>query len=350
MKIEIKQRYRPFSHAFARQCLLPGTTYAFRFYPARFELWDWNEQKILKTFDLSIRGPVRDFTVLQDLEKQCLIVWMHTLDGYIRYHLASVSLYLECGEALKINGTLLKKGESFHLLNETTNTQRENTPSHMWERLSLGCHKQSLWEAMQQRKDLVELLPYWFHLAQQYATEQVIEKGTLLAKAKDLLEAKDKNQLSELLSTLYTCLFNDMLLPLSKDQSFQGIELPLSHTKISPLLLLGQTYQVIKKQFLSFDNGELSLLPCLLPQFHCGRFTHLHCGSLGKICIEWSKKLLKKCVIQVENTQTCSLRLQRDLLRFRLREHPKSKGSSKKALEELTLEAGKTYYLDRFEK
>ena len=77
MEISIAEKLRPFSHEPGTSCLIPGTTLVMRVYPSCIQVFDLENSPpklVWETF-LDVIGPVRDFTVQQDLEKMRVLVW-----------------------------------------------------------------------------------------------------------------------------------------------------------------------------------------------------------------------------------------------------------------------------------
>ncbi len=91
MLIEIAERFRPFVHVPGTFCILPFTTLTFRIYPAYVEVFDLSSSvpALVAEFPIKIQGPVKKFTVLQDMERGCLKVFGEGVQGYFRYRIES---------------------------------------------------------------------------------------------------------------------------------------------------------------------------------------------------------------------------------------------------------------------
>jgi hypothetical protein len=355
--IEINQRYCPFSHRLGVCCLLPGSSYALRFYPGKIELYQWeHSQKLaVETFTLSVIGPVQKFTVQQDLERQQVFVSMQTQEGYLSYLIKAkegkplLELKKAPGDFLEVEHYGVKVKECFSLIDKV-NVEPVSPVYNNWERLSFGSHKSPCWEKLYERQTNNELFPYWFHLGQQYNIGGEVEvEGSLLGECHQVVLDKDVMQVEPAFQRLFKALFHDMFLPYSHDQAFQGILTPTSQ-ETSPLQILTKSASLIRSQLISYEKETLYLLPCLSPEFHCGRFVNVSIKKLGKVSLQWSKKLLNRCVLDVEENKDCHLHLQSGIRSFRLRKDKKDKGVIVSVDETLSLSAGKKYILDRFEK
>jgi len=76
MKIKIAERLRPFSHTPGASCLIPGTCFAVTAFPTLLRI-DQHEIK------LKLTGPVSNFTLQQDLEKNCVFVFGKAKEGHL---------------------------------------------------------------------------------------------------------------------------------------------------------------------------------------------------------------------------------------------------------------------------
>jgi hypothetical protein len=297
--IEIAAKLKPFSHLPGTACVIPLTTLQVQVFPTLLRFKDlqtgktWDEQ-------LGWKGPVEGFTVELDLEKGSVEIFGKTADGFRR------------------------------------KTIQEKKPQHL-ERLSLGKHTKLDWELVLRRMDMEEMAPVLFQLG------QLVPGSAATSPLLTFLDFSEKTEVAKQLMLFFKTGFHGMMAPRLHDDDLQGI-VEEGKTSGSPLALLCRGYEAVRGLLFSENNG-FSFLPNLPPQFHAGRLLNLGTTQGDLISMEWSKKQLKKVVIKPGTTREVLLTLQKFLTTFRI--NKKVKHDIKKPL---SLVAGKTLFLDRFEK
>ena len=301
MTIKIAARLKLFCHLPGTTCVIPKTALQVQVFPTLLRFTDLLTEK---TWDEKVewKGPVEGFTVELDLEKGSVEVFGKTAAGFRR---------------IKIKEQPFK-------------------PEKL-ERLSLGKHTKLDWELVCRRMDMEEMAPVLFQLG------QLVPEAKATTPILKFLELSDKTETTQQLTAFFKTGFHGMMAPRLHDDDLQGIVEEGSFSG-SPLALLRQGYQAVRALFFTEQNG-FSLLPNLPPQFHAGRLLDLRTTQGDQISIEWSKKQLKKVVIKPEKTREVILTLQKSLSRFRI--NKKVKHDVKNPL---PLLAGRTLFLDRFEK
>jgi hypothetical protein len=327
MIIKIATRLRPFSHELGTHCLLPGSELHFQIFPALIRVFE--KEQLLTEIALDVNGPLDNFTVQLDLEKGGIHVFAKgALDYFIRA--ADSKFVIESKKPLAWQGT-----------------QGKVIP---WEKkpaLSLGCHKAQDFTMIKRRMDLTEILPHWHRLGCGLIPSGKRPQGGTAALL-DRAWHCDKTEVASLLTTLFQAGFSGILHPRLTDEEHQGLHLP-AVTSGSPLYLLSEGAQLIEQLFIQEEGSQISLLPRLPPEFHCGRFIDLLLKT-GKIHFEWSKKLLKKVIFSPNKNQTVDFHFQKALKKCRLCQGLRDRGQKLFLPFSLSAEAGTTYYLDRFEK
>jgi hypothetical protein len=322
MKITIAERLKPFSHQPGVTCVLPGSDLVVQVFPVLIKVGN-------KEIPLELTGPVEDFTVQMDLEKGCLWIWGVYREGYQRF-----CLWSEEG--------------SFRFA-QTRGSRKTQIPSlsiSSNERLSLGCHKKQDWSLVDRRRDLKEILPHWLRLVNLLPPVKDHSEGT--AALFDQLSF-EKQSAYDSLSTVYQIAFKGMLCPTLENRSHLGIAVkPVSGTP-SPLAVLTRGAALIRNLFIR-SSEEISVLPCLPPQFHCGRYLSVDLGSRGELDFEWSKKMIRRLVFRSQQDQDFAFKFQKDVKDFRLRCSLKDKGKTIPVGSVLSFQAGHTYFFDRFQK
>jgi hypothetical protein len=292
--IKIAMRLKPFSHAPGIMCLIPKSSWRVQVFPTKLKFHNFVTGESYEEALLG-QGPVKDFTVTQDLEKGCIQIFGKTKSGYKSH-------------------TIAKSEGEFAAV----------------ERLSLGSHKALNWSP---KLTLLEVLPVWHRLSQLTAAH-----GKSLFP-KDL----DKLDVADYLNDVFLAYFEGILSPRLIDTDYQGIATPCPSTH--PLGLITHGGAFIRSLFFQETDSGISLLPCLPPEMHAGRFTSLKTSHGDLIDLEWSKKLLKKVVIHPAHTREVTLNLQHALKSFRINKRRRAQ-----AKDALSLESGQTLILDRFEK
>lgn len=308
MRLVIAQKFRPFSHTPGTRCLIPLTTWEAEIYPAKIFFHNL-AGGAAKEEILDVKGPVKGFTVMQDLERGRVEVFGRDQKGHFRYFLTPEKYpFLE-----KYDQHFAKK------------------------KLFLGISKKQDWDLIKRRKDMTEIFPFWHLLSQWIPTFPLPEIGTAAL-------LKEKN-----LDLVFQTAFQGILSPRLKDENYLGIIPDLKVPKdFSPLGILHEGARQIE-DLLFLQEGEVwHFLPSLPKEFHAGRFIHLQTREGDEIDFEWSKKQLKKVIIRPFLSRKIFLKPGRGLKSFRIRTNMRQKG--KRDSQELFLETGKTYFLDRFMK
>ncbi len=142
MKITIAQKLAPFSHTPGAQCLIPGTTCLVEAFPTLIRFHDFE-------YKIAVQGPVTGFTLLQDLEKNCVFIFGKGKEKFYRFRLRASDggFELLCEKSKKKE--FFAAPIDFYL-------------PPIWERLSLGSHKKQDWDLVARRLDLKEILPVLF--------------------------------------------------------------------------------------------------------------------------------------------------------------------------------------------
>jgi hypothetical protein len=359
MKISIAQRLHPFSHNAGTQFLVPRTSLAVRVFPTRLDFCDL-EGKVEPFFlTLDFLGPIQGFTVGANLEKGFLNVFGMTRKGYMRYQLwvkeGSLFLTMEktpeervvCRHSLFPEEEIsFQKGESRTICSQLESIAQA-TPQ---ERLSLGMHKSQDWDLVRRRLDCKEIFPAWLLMASQAPGEGIFVKDiSLLSICKERIAQRERESVLEAFEHLFLTAFEGVLAPRWIDSEYQGIGLQ-SPPFLSSLPLLIESGRLIRSLFIQENEGEVSLLPCLPPQFHCGRMIQVKtsCGAL--LDFEWTKKTLKSVFIHAASSGLMSLKLPKGIRSFRLtcgKQVLKKEDVDPEGKAIVSLEAGKTLQLDR---
>lgn len=320
--IRIASRLKPFSHTPGMGCVIPRSCAVIEAFPTLLRING-------KEWKMPLTGPVRNFTLQQDLERNCAYVFGKAKEGYFRLRIEAH----DDGFAI-----ISEKGplENGYLESENTISYQQT-----FERLSLGNHKAQDWDLVQKRMDLKEILPTLFYLGQKVP---LIASQPLMGTATLLKIPQTREHLEEALLAFVKAAFKKMLVPRLVDDQYQGF-VPEGPAMGNPFFLLQEGAKMIRSLFFQQNERRLLFLPNLPISFDAGRIVGLKALGIGEIDFEWSKKLLQKMIIRTAISGEVILELQKEIKCFRVGKKIKLKRG-----EPLLLEAGETYYLDRFEK
>ncbi len=342
-QIKIAERLHPFSHTPGEYCLLPKSSLRLQIFPALIIVHDLSESipRLLAKIPVPIKGPVKEFTAQLNLEKGNIDVWGQSSEEYFHYRIFSALLPLQI--ALQIDKGLstwkpkpLEQDPSFAI-------QQAAQSSITAERLSLGNHKSQDWDMVKRRSDLVEILPAWLRLGELIPSPKRISyEGT--AALLNVCNKESKLEVYSTLQNLFKVAFEGILSPRLRDDQHQGFNFPTVPVSLSPLVLLTEGAKTIRTLFIRSDQNHIFILPCLPPQFHCGRFLQVQCAPLGLLDFEWTKKMVRRMIFYSQTDGAIHFHFPKEVHRFRLNGliHP-----VEKPIEVLS---GQIYTFDRFQK
>ncbi len=325
MRIKIAERLRPFSHCPGTLCVLPGSQNIVQVFPTLIKVNG-------NSFPLELSGPVKDFTVQLDLEKRCIWVWGTYKQGYRRFKLFSDQGTFKM---IEVRGPNREKATAAAL------------PS--FERLSLGSHKKQDWCLIKRRESLEEIFPHWIRLAQMMPDSiDPHREGTaaLLEHCERAIQNNDALAVYPAFLNLFHAGFEGILSPRLNDADHLGLGVSSYSGEASPLVLIKEGARYIRQLFVN-SNEAVEILPCLPPQFHCGRFLDVAL-QYGKLDLEWSKKLIRRMIFHSTCKQTVTFRFQKGIQEFRF--SSQSKSETIQAGQPLEFESNQTYFFDRFKK
>lgn len=343
MRITIAERLRPYIHRPGVYCLLPGSTLRLQVFPGLLRVYDLASAQPMLVHEIpwNIVGPVKDFTVMQDLEKGCVRIWGKTQTGFMRYSCyatgpSTFAILLEKNpqDALRLPQELLSVSTS-HL-------------APIGERLSLGNNKAQDWELIQRRQVMEEIFPHWFRLGQWVPSflPTSAREGTLAL----LFEETTPEKIIPAFEKLFQAGFEGLLAPRLEDEDYQGMQLPTLSKGFSgsALQLLTEGTAMIRRLFVLHTDKMMHLLPSLPPEFHYGRLIGIQWPSVGVVDIEWSKKRLRRMVLRSQSDNEVQLQFSH-LETYRLRKGNRDRGSRRTSHETLKLLPNEHYFLDNFQ-
>jgi hypothetical protein len=357
--MKIASRYRPFSHKPGSACLIPNTACEVIAYPAAVVVKDDTGKEF--HIEWYLTGLIKEFTMMQDLERREVVIHGIAKEGHFSYILASkedkIVLKLDRASQGFLKGILKASNEEICLkLKETVPLFNISEASHIenLEKISFGNHKAQDWDLIKRRNNPLEYIPFWFALGQGSGVgkDAIEKKGALLQLelCKDSLEKGEKELFLEKLSELFQAGFKEVLVPSLYDHQYLGLSALSSSVSSSkkPMELLKEGYELIRKMMFELKEGKIRILPHLPAMFHAGRCLNFQLDK-ATFHIEWSKKLLKKLIITCFEKQELSFSFQKPLKSYRLRASSRTKGIEISCSESIVLDKG-IYILDQFKK
>lgn len=315
--LKITEKLRPFSHQPGTSCLVPGSDWICRAFPAMLNIQGVD-------FPIRVTGPVREFTVQMDLERNCLWIWGISKEGHFRFKLAAdeigLSLLVDrCPKSgLEIGSHKFKAKEKILLMSGGC----FRLPKKI-ERLSLGNWKAQDWDLVRRRNLVYEWVPVLYALGQKTPHTGDAKGGPL-----DLLDKPTE---------FFHAAFTGILVPHLIDPLHQGLfpEDGLGN----PLALLTLAYKKIR----SFLIQEERILPDLPSDWDCGRILGLE-TQYGPLDLEWTKGAIRQMILHPEKSGEVDFVFSKPVKSFRFNGERVEQGGS------LAVESGKKYIFDRFQK
>lgn len=351
MRIEIANKLRPFSHECGSLCLIPSTSLTCEVFPAKLRIVDLSlEQPVLKEeIPLNIKGPVSEFTVLQDLEKMGVDVWGKGSDGYFRYR-------LQKGKSEKDFSLIVCKapeGSSLWTAAEKFPPLAMAKKGVSFENLSFGVSKMQQCPHIQKRNDPAEIFPLIYRLGQSFASEEAfLQNGgtaSILHEIRKHIEDKNPLQVAASFELFLLASFQGMLVPTLYDHKHQGLDLVPCAFASSPLPLLVEAKKLIKQMLVSVAQDSVDILPCLIPDLHCGRMLNCSLRDFGLLDFEWSKKVIRRMIFKPQNSCSVRFSFHKGIKTFRLRNGCKDRGNRVHTGERIDFIPGKEYFFDNFQ-
>lgn len=356
-------------------CLIPGTELACESFPALLRIYDLSATpQVVAEISFHHFGQIKEFTVFSDLEKGVIRVSGFLQEGYFHYHIVPLTsgftlrflkvppttpgrITIESKKycyKLPENGTISSKESVSFVLSAQAEEKQIVLPER--ERVSFGNHKAQDIEMILRRGDLTEILPLWYLLSQSIPALQnqnPLSASSLFSQVQEAVDKKDVDTIYNKLLALFQAGFKSLLYPTLTDDFHQGFEVPtiLDAADASPLVLLEKSYPLLRALFLQEEAGKLHILPVLAQQFHCGKIVNLATKQVGRVSLEWTKKMIRRVIIDAAEDCEMKFVFQSDVKRFRFSElttHKLLGFLQADAL--LSFQKGKRYLIDRFEK
>lgn len=326
--IKIANRFCPFSHLPGAKAVIPYTDIIVEAFPTRLKFY---KEELIFTIDLLITGPVKEFTLLQDLEKGSIRIWGKPREGYFVFEISREGIELIRGKGLKIisdgEEKELRKNERRPLFKEVFSVLDKT------ERLSLGVDRKLDIDLVLRRFDLAELLPLLFFLSQKVKKSPTDRKN--LATKEEFVD-------------FLRVSFSSLLAPEREDKNYLGLSFEGLSDRESRMSLFSLAYASIKRLIVEENERLVYLLPHLFSEFHAGRLLG-GIVSFGTVDLEWAKRKLKKAIFTANRDAIFTLNVPGKMKTFRLKRHIKERGRIFPISHSFEIKKGERYFLDKFE-
>ncbi len=354
MQIKIKQKFNIISHEMGTKFLIVNSSYFVQIFPALLHFHDLNSKKDFKIF-LDFQGPVKNFTIIQNLQNGNIKVFFHTLEGYLAYKIFNED------KNTYIHFDRLPKDEIVIKLDKTKKIKAKDTIAlaieisyivKPKEFLFLGIHKKQQLEFIRRRENLLEILPFLFLYSQFFRdikTKKCLRENCLLKELNEKIQDRKRQELEDQFLKVYKAHFHDCFIPRVNDEDFQNIIPFIEEKDAYPLHILRKLFYIIKSILIDQKLDEISILPALPISFYSGKALNITL-LIGSFDIEWSKKLIKKLIFRPKKDLKLKLLFQSKIKTFRLKESLKQKGKFYKNKDVLFFEKDKVYFFDKFQK
>jgi len=361
MKIHISSNYKPYTHSLGKPLVLPASNFCLKIYPQKIVVDDLYTQKSnVLTIKNNLIGPVKDFTVQQNINGCFVDVWGFTKCGYFGYRIQA--LQNSQGLTIKPLGQTQKAiaweldGEGYHNRNQdcdffSLNEAFEDNlvQACQIEILNLGNNKQQDWDLIHRRFDLTEILPLWYALGQRSPNCSIGKGPSLFSQCEQTIVEKQNDQIEASFMSLYRAGFTGMLCPQLYDTNYQGFTVvPIEST--TSLALLSEGAKLIRSLFVTQNDLVINLLKALPPQFDCGRMVNVNLDNVGTFDLEWTKKTIRRLIIRATHNTEIKLNLQSKVKEYRMLNREGLHGIVKTNGDFITLKEDHTYFFDNFKK
>ncbi|NGX29683.1 MAG: hypothetical protein KR126chlam4_00087 [Candidatus Anoxychlamydiales bacterium] len=354
MQIKIKQKFNIISHRLGTKFLIVNSTYFVQIFPGLLHFKDLNSDKNFKIF-LEFIGPVKNFTIFQDLQNGNIKVSFQTQQGFLSYKIFNSE------KATCINFERLPHDELSIKLDKTKKIKPKtsiNLPIAISytkkpeEFLFLGIHKKQDLDFINKRENFMEILPFLFLYSQFFKnvqTKKCLRENCIVRELKEKIQNRKRNEIEDQFIKVYKAHFSDSFIPRVNDEDFQNIIPIIKEKDASPLHILRKLFYIIKSILIDQKLDEISILPAIPISFHTGKALNINL-PIGSFDIEWSKKLIKKLIFRPKKDIKLKLHFQSKITTYRLKIFIKQKGKFFKNRDFLSFEKDKTYYFDKFQK
>jgi hypothetical protein len=314
--IEISAKMTPYSKMPGTECVVPCSDWVITAFPAMLRVAGLLEVPI------GVKGPVNDFLVQMDLERDCVWISGMARDGYYRLELTAENegLWLKVHRApkpsLQIGDKAVLRKEKILLVSGGQVMRRV-----AYERVFFGSWKAQDWDLVRRRNDVREALPPLFLLGQKVpASSEKVALGKM-----DLF---------------FRSAFSGILVPRLQDGLHQGIE----QTEVAPenpFTLLRAGYESIRASLFEEKGQNVHILPDI--QKHPVGRASLY-PSFGALQLEWTQGMIRRMIVTPRANCEVTFVFPKEVASFRVGDRRITNNSL------ISLQANTPIFFDRFQK
>jgi len=314
--IEISAKIAPYSQTPGTECVVPCSDWVITAFPAMLRVAG------LLEIPIGVNGPVDDFLVQMDLERDCVWISGKAADGYYRFELTAKTegLWLTVHRApksgLRIGDKAVALKEKILLVSGGQVIRRA-----AYERVFFGSWKAQDWDLVRRRNDMREALPPLFLLGQKVPAD--MEETSL-----------------EKMDLFFRSAFSGILVPRLRDGLHQGIvRTPLSQE--NPFALLRSGYESIRASLLEEKGQSVYILPGI--QKHPVGRASLY-PLFGALQLEWTQGMIRRMIVTPLANGDVTFVFPKEVASFRVDNQRLVNGAV------LSMKAGVPILFDRFQK
>jgi hypothetical protein len=275
-RIAICEKIIPYSHLPGTRSLVPCSDWVVEAFPALLRVVGKRD------FVIEMAGPIEQFLVQLDLERDCVWISGKAREGCYRLQLtaAEEGLFVT---ARRVPKSGIVVGEHQLALNKRLLLAPGGKVSLRLacERLSLGNWKAQDVELVRRRSDVREIVPTLFLLGQKIPATPSIARSALK------------------MEMFFRASFSGLFVPHLQDHLYQGI---LPNEEGDPMALLNVAYRTIREHLIGEGSEGIAIMPGI-KEYRVGRATLR--TSFGWVHLEWTQGMMRRMI--VEPKQNCQL-------------------------------------------
>lgn len=353
MRIEIRDRFRPYTDQRGAKTLLPGSSLGLEVYPAKIFLYDLCQMgEQVAEIDIDLIGPCREFITQLDLERGAIGVFLQCGGKKIRYFIfyrdGKVFLKRDKPEADRAFFNVLK--DPNHLIALHPDEPVPQPSTHLKdERISFGSHKKQYMDDALRRSDPEEIFPLWHALARQIPeTQGSLSEDSLLGEAHAAILAKNKEDVVLRFREIIKAGVSSLFFPKMQDSLYQGFKEPVLRGNL-PLSVITEGGRLIRSLCIQTTETKVCPLPLIPSCLSSGRMTGVDVMGAASCSLEWRSGRLTKMSFLAAKPCTIDLVLPKNVQGFRARNCKTHETRLFKRDTPIDLQEGLYLFLDRFQ-